>query len=74
MIIAAPDAIRGKVICAIQALAMGFSALGNMTGGVIGEQYAPQPLLMGLMLALLVAIIFLGRNKSVRGLFSEGNA
>lgn len=74
VIIAAPDAIRGKVICAIQALAMGFSALGNMTGGVIGEQYAPQPLLMGLMLALLVAIIFLGRNKSVRGLFSEGNA
>lgn len=71
VIIAAPDAIRGKVICAIQALAMGFSALGNVAGGVIGEQYAPQPLLMGLMLALLVAIIFLGRNKSVRGLFVE---
>lgn len=42
-----------------------------MTGGIIGEQCAPQPLLMGLMLALLVAIIFLGRNKSVRGLFVE---
>lgn len=43
-----------------------------MIGGVIGEQCAPKPLLIGLMLALLVAIIiFLGRNKSVRGLFVE---
>lgn len=70
VIIAAPDAIRGKVICAIQALAMGFSALGILAGGLIGDLYALQLLLIGLMAALLVAVVILGRHKSVRALFA----
>lgn len=71
VIIAAPDSIRGKVICAIQALAMGFSALGNLVGGLIGDLYTPQLLLIGLMAVLLVAVIIIGRNESVRALFAE---
>lgn len=71
VIIAAPDAIRGKVICAVQALAMGFSALGNLAGGLIGDLYAPQLLLIGLISMLLAAVILIGRNKNVQALFSE---
>lgn len=69
VIIAAPDEIRGKVICAIQALAMGFSSLGNLFGGVAGTVMEPQPLILVLMVLLLAAILFLGRHKCVKALF-----
>lgn len=71
VIIAAPDKIRGKVICAIQALAMGFSSLGNLFGGVAGSVMSPQPLVFMLMISLLAVIAFLGRNKCVKGLFQQ---
>lgn len=69
VIIAAPNEMRGKVLCAVQALAMGFSALGNLSGGFLCEWIAPQPLVFGLMACLLVGVVVLGRNSNVRRLF-----
>lgn len=67
--ISAPNEIRGKVICAVQALAMGFSAIGNLAGGFACEGIAPQPLIFGLMLILLVEIVFLARQRAIKDLF-----
>lgn len=72
VIISAPNEIRGKVICAIQALAMGFSAFGNLAGGFVCEFIQPQPLVFGLMVCLLLGIVFLGRKESVKNLFLTG--
>ncbi len=70
VIINAPNEVRGKVLCAVQALAMGFSAVGNLIGGIVCEFIAPQPLIFFLMIFLLLGIWFLGRKQSVKNLFS----
>lgn len=71
--ISAPNEIRGKVICAVQALAMGFSALGNLAGGFVGEVSNPQLIVFLLMMFLFIGILFLGRNHNVKNLFSTEN-
>lgn len=69
VIITAPNEIRGKVLCAVQALAMGFSAVGNLSGGVLCKWIAPRPLVFAVMSLLLVGILWLGRKQSVKELF-----
>lgn len=72
--ISAPDEIRGKVICAVQALAMGFSAIGNLAGGFVCEVIDPQPLVFGLMILLLMEIVLIARQREVRNLFCVNQA
>lgn len=69
VILAALDDVRGKVLCAVQALAMGFSALGNLAGGFLCRWMQPRPLIIALMALLAVEIIWLGRKEKVRNLF-----
>ena len=71
VIIATPDHLRGKVICAIQALAMGFSALGNLAGGIVSEQSKPEELILFLMLLVLSGVLLFGRHRSVRDMISD---
>lgn len=69
VIIAAPDEVRGKVLCAVQALAMGFSAAGNLTGGVLCQRLSPRLLVFVLMALLGMEIVAVGRRNSLRALF-----
>lgn len=70
VVIAAPNEVRGKVLCAVQALAMGFSAFGNLAGGVLCERFSPRPLVFVLMAALMAGVFRLGRKESVKALFA----
>lgn len=65
-----PDQTRGKVICAVQALAMSFSALGNLAGGFFSEYAAPQYIIFLLMLLTLICILPLTKHHCVKALFS----
>lgn len=70
VVIAAPNEIRGKVLCAVQALAMGFSAVGNLSGGILCEWIPPRLLVLILMTLLMGGILWLGRKASVKQLFT----
>lgn len=70
VIIAAPNEVRGKVLCAVQALAMGFSALGNLSGGALCQRMPPRLLVLLLMAGLMGCILWLGRKDSVKNLFA----
>lgn len=69
VILSAPDEVRGKVICAIQALAMGFSSFGNLLGGILCQWIPPKELVFWMMILLLVGIVGLSGRKTVRNLF-----
>lgn len=72
VILAAPDQVRGKVLCAVQALAMGFSAFGSLAGGILCQWFPPRPLVLALMALLAAVFISIGRSESIRELFHPG--
>ena len=71
VILASPDEIRGKVICAVQALAMGFSAFGNLAGGFLCQWKSPKVLVFGMMVILLLGVLCMAGKNSVRELFTS---
>lgn len=72
VIFTAPDQVRGKVLCAVQALAMGFSAFGGLAGGILCQWFPPRPLVLSLMALLALVIICIGRKDCIRELFHPG--
>ena len=70
VILASPDEIRGKVICAVQALTMGFSAFGNLTGGYLCRWKSPKELIFFMMVLLFLCVVCLAGKTSVRKLFA----
>lgn len=68
--IAIPDELRGKVLCAIQAIAMACSPLGNLAAGFLGDVFSPRKIIIALMALCLVVILGISSKKEVRMLLT----
>lgn len=68
--LAVPDHLRGKVFCAIQALAMSCAPLGNLIGGIFGEKLPPKHLIVLVMSFCLAIILLFGSRPSMKHLLA----
>lgn len=69
--LAVPDHLRGKVFCAIQALAMGCAPLGNLIGGMFGEALAPSYFIVLVMGFRLAVVLLISSRPSMKRLLTE---
>ena len=62
--------MRGKVLCAIQASAMGCAPLGNLVAGFLGDLFSPVKIIIALMVFCLVCIVVINSKKELRCLLT----
>lgn len=68
--IAIPDNLKGEVLCAIQAIAMGCSPLGNLAAGFLGDIFSPEKIMIVFMALCLAVSLWISPQKEMRALLA----